>query len=72
MQAGLFTLHGVNLAPVDKLVDLGRRLSEYRAEITARAFTVSKNGYDRSAQVTVEEPSTMSEANKALLRADAS
>lgn len=42
MQAGLFTLHGVDLAPVDKLVDLGRKLAEYRAQITARAFAASK------------------------------
>ena len=42
MQAGLFTLHGVELAPVEKLVDLGRKLAEYRAQITARAFAASK------------------------------
>jgi hypothetical protein len=42
VQAGLFTLHGVELAPVDKLVDLGRKLAEYRAQITARAFAASK------------------------------
>ena len=41
-KAGLFTLHGVDLAPVEKLVDLGRRLAEYRAQITARAFDASK------------------------------
>ena len=42
MQAGLFTLHGVELAPLEKLVDLGRKLAEYRAQITARAFAASK------------------------------
>jgi len=42
LQAGLFTLHGVNLAPVNKLADLGRKLAEYRAQITARAFAASK------------------------------
>jgi hypothetical protein len=38
MKAGLFTLHGVDLAPVSKTVELGRKLAEYRAGITARAF----------------------------------
>jgi hypothetical protein len=36
--SGLFTLHGVDLAPVSKTVELGRKLAEYRAGITARAF----------------------------------
>lgn len=38
MKTGQFSLHGVELAPVSKTVALGRRLAEYRAEITARAF----------------------------------
>jgi len=38
LQAGDFTLHGVNLAPISKTVELGQRLARYRAEITARAF----------------------------------
>jgi hypothetical protein len=38
MKAGLFILHGVDLAPVSKTVELGRRLAVYRAGITARAF----------------------------------
>jgi creatinine amidohydrolase len=42
LKAGLFTLHGVDLAPVEKLVELGRRLADYRAQITARAFEASK------------------------------
>ena len=42
MQAGLFTLHGVDLAPVEKLIDLGGKLAEYRAQITASAFAASK------------------------------
>jgi hypothetical protein len=42
LKAGLFTLHGVDLAPVEKLVDLGRKLADYRAQITARAFEASK------------------------------
>jgi hypothetical protein len=42
IKAGLFTLHGVNLAPVDRTVELGRMLAEYRAGITARAFQASQ------------------------------
>ena len=42
LKAGLFTLHGVNLAPVENLVALGRKLAEYRAEITAKAFAASQ------------------------------
>ena len=38
IKAGLFTLHGVDLAPVSKTVELGRKLAVYRAGITARAF----------------------------------
>ena len=38
MKAGLFTLHGVDLAPVSKTVELGKKLAVYRAGITARAF----------------------------------
>jgi hypothetical protein len=41
-KAGLFTLHGVDLAPVEKLVELGRKLADYRAQITARAFEASR------------------------------
>ena len=41
-KAGLFTLHGVDLAPVGKLVELGRKLADYRAQITARAFEASR------------------------------
>jgi len=38
MKAGLFTLHGVDEAPVSKLVEIGKKLAEYRAAITAKAF----------------------------------
>ena len=38
IKAGLFTLHGVDLAPVTKTVELGRKLAVYRAGITAKAF----------------------------------
>jgi creatinine amidohydrolase/Fe(II)-dependent formamide hydrolase-like protein len=41
MKAGLFTLHGVDLAPVSKTVELGKKLAVYRAGITARAFQAS-------------------------------
>lgn len=42
IKAGLFTLHGVELAPIDKTIELGRRLAAYRAGITARAFEASQ------------------------------
>ncbi len=42
VKAGLFTLHGVDLAPIDRTVDIGRKLAVYRAEITAKAFEASK------------------------------
>ena len=41
MKAGLFTLHGVNMAPISKTVELGKKLAVYRAGITARAFQAS-------------------------------
>ncbi len=41
IKAGLFTLHGVDLAPVSKTVELGRKLAVYRAGITAKAFQAS-------------------------------
>ena len=42
IKAGLFTLHGVELAPIGKTIEIGRRLAEYRAAITARAFEASQ------------------------------
>jgi creatinine amidohydrolase len=41
IEAGLFSLHGVDLAPVSRTVELGRKLAVYRAGITARAFQAS-------------------------------
>jgi len=38
LDAGLSSLHGVDLSPVSRTVELGRELAEYRAGITARAF----------------------------------
>jgi creatinine amidohydrolase len=41
LKAGLFKLHGVDQAPVSKTVEVGKKLAEYRAGITARAFKAS-------------------------------
>jgi len=41
-KANLLTLHGVNLAPIEKTAELGKQLAIYRAGITARAFAASK------------------------------
>lgn len=38
MEAGLFSINGVDLAPLEQTVENGRRLVRYRAEITARAI----------------------------------
>jgi creatinine amidohydrolase len=42
IKAGLFNLHGVELAPIEKTIEIGRKLAVYRAEITARAFEASR------------------------------
>ncbi|HEX2880436.1 MAG TPA: creatininase family protein [Polyangiaceae bacterium] len=42
LQAGDFSLHGVPLAPIEKTIELGKKLAEYRAGITAKAFEASK------------------------------
>jgi len=42
LEAGLFSLHGVELAPIENTMELGRKLAEYRAGITARAFEASR------------------------------
>jgi hypothetical protein len=41
-KAGLLELHGVNLAPISRTVELGRKLAAYRADITAKAFQASQ------------------------------
>ena len=41
-KAGQLTLHGVNLAPISKTIEIGRKLAEYRAGIVAKAFAASK------------------------------
>ena len=40
-KAGLLTLHGVNEAPISKTIEIGKKLAEYRAGITAKAFKAS-------------------------------
>jgi hypothetical protein len=44
MEAGLFSINGVDLEPLERTVANGRRLVEYRAEITARAIRRSIEG----------------------------
>jgi hypothetical protein len=41
-KAGQLSLHGVDLAPMSKTIELGKKLAEYRAGIVARAFEASK------------------------------
>jgi creatinine amidohydrolase len=41
-KAGQLTLHGVNLDPISKTIEIGKKLAEYRAGITAKAFAASK------------------------------
>ncbi len=38
IEAGLFSINGVDLEPLDETIEVGRRLVEYRAELTARAI----------------------------------
>lgn len=41
-RAGLLQLHGVDLSPVSRTIELGKKLAEYRAGITAKAFRASQ------------------------------
>ena len=41
-KAGRLTLHGVDLSPIEKTIELGKELAEYRAGIVAKAFAASK------------------------------
>lgn len=41
-RAGLLSLHGVDLTSLEELQEIGRKLAEYRAGITARAFAASQ------------------------------
>jgi hypothetical protein len=42
MKANLFNLHGVDYGSVSRIVELGRKLAEYRAGIAAKAFKASQ------------------------------
>ena len=42
INADQFTLHGVDLSPIEDTIELGKKLAAYRAEITAKAFEASK------------------------------
>ena len=42
VKAGLFSLHGVELAPLSRTIEIGRKLAAYRAGITAKAFQASQ------------------------------
>lgn len=42
IKAGLFTLHSVELSPIEDTIELGKKLAAYRAEITSKAFESSK------------------------------
>jgi hypothetical protein len=41
-KAGLLSLHGVNETPISKTIEIGKKLAEYRAGITAKAFKASQ------------------------------
>jgi hypothetical protein len=41
-RVGLLSLHGVDLRPQERLVDIGRQLAAYRAGITVKAFAASQ------------------------------
>ena len=42
IRAGQFSLHGVELAPISRTIEIGQKLAAYRAGITARAFEASR------------------------------
>jgi creatinine amidohydrolase len=42
LKAGLFSLHGVELMPISRTIEIGRKLASYRAGITAKAFQASQ------------------------------
>jgi hypothetical protein len=41
-KAGMLNLHGVDESQMSKTIDIGKKLAEYRAGITAKAFEASK------------------------------
>ncbi|MYH10923.1 MAG: creatininase family protein [Gemmatimonadales bacterium] len=46
LEAGLLSINGVDLSPVERTIENGRRLVDYRAGITARAIRRSVAGND--------------------------
>ena len=42
MKAELFSLHGVQLSPISRTIEIGRQLAKYRAGITAKALETSR------------------------------
>ena len=44
MEAGLFSINGVDLAPLEQTIENGRKLVAYRASITARAVRAAIGG----------------------------
>lgn len=42
IKAGVFSLHGVELTPISKTIEIGEGLAAYRASITAKAFQASR------------------------------
>ena len=42
IKAGLLSLHGVDERDVNKLIEVGKKLAEYRAGIVAKAFAASQ------------------------------
>jgi creatinine amidohydrolase len=42
IKAGLFSLHGVDLKSAANVIEIGKKLAEYRAGITAKAFKASQ------------------------------
>ena len=44
IEAGLFSINGVDLSPLETTIANGRRLVEYRAQITARAIRAAIQG----------------------------
>ena len=47
-KAGLFSLHGVDLVSGAKMAEVGKKLAEYRAGITAKAFKASQEKVRKS------------------------
>jgi creatinine amidohydrolase len=41
-KAGALSLHGVDMTDMKKVIEIGRKLADYRAGITAKAFAASK------------------------------